>query len=65
MNFKFKHPKTNEIKTFSLSDTNIQNMLSDELYDLLNCDCEPIGETNVVECGCEDYICDFVLQDRS
>lgn len=65
MNFIFKHPASGEIKTISLSDVEIQQLLSDQLADELTCDCEPVGETNVVECNCEDYISEFELQDRN
>lgn len=65
MEFKFKHSKSGEIKTISLSYSEIQEKLESELYDQVGCcDCEPVGETNVVECGCEDYLEGFVLQDR-
>jgi hypothetical protein len=64
MNFEFKHPETGEIKFVTLSKSDIQDRLSDQLPDELTCDCEPIGETNVVECNCEDYLWQFELQDR-
>lgn len=65
MDFIFKHPRSGEVKTVSLSDVEIQSMLDVQLYDELTCDCKPVGETNVVECGCEDYIGEFELQSRS
>lgn len=64
MKFKFKHPKSGEIRFIELTPQEIQDQLSDYLHDNLTCDCEPIGETNVVECSCEDYLCDFELQDQ-
>ena len=66
MDFIFKHPESKEIKTVTLSEKQIQDLLSDTLYnDYLTCDCEPIGETDVVECNCEDYLCGFELQERA
>lgn len=65
MEFKFKHEKSGELKKFSLSEEKIQDMIEDELYDMLHCDCQPIGETNVVECNCEDYYEGFVLLPRA
>jgi hypothetical protein len=62
--FLFKHPESGETKIVRLSAGEIQNRLSDQLLDELSCDCEPIGETNVVECNCGDYIVEFELQDR-
>jgi len=64
MDFIFIHPGSREQKTISLSEEEIQDRLADELHDELSCDCQPIGETNVVECGCDDYIQDFELIDR-
>lgn len=64
MEFKFKHPKSGEVRSVFLTDEQIQDMLGDELGESLTCDCEPIGETNVVECNCEYYLCEFELMDR-
>ena len=64
MNFTFKHPVSGEVKTVHLSEDEIQHMLSGDLYEELTCDCEPVGETNVVECNCEEYLEEFELQDR-
>lgn len=62
--FNFKHPKSGEERTIFLSEKEIQEKLESELYDMLTCDCEPIGETNVLECGCFDYIEQFDLLER-
>lgn len=35
-----------------------------EEYDLLQCDCEPIWETNVIECNCGDYLSEFEVISR-
>lgn len=64
MEFLFKHPESGEVRSVTLSDEDIQSRLSDQLLDELTCDWEPIGETNVIECGCESYIYEFELQDR-
>lgn len=64
MEFKFKHPDTGQTKIVTLSVEEIQERLEDQLLDELTCDCEPVGETTVVECGCEDYLSEFVLQER-
>ncbi len=66
MEFKFKHPNSGEVKTLTLSEVQMAEMI--EIDDLLGkmvsneCNCEPTGETNVVECGCDEYLCDFELQ---
>lgn len=65
MDFTFKHKISGEVKVISLSEKEIQSRLADQLLtEDLTCDCEPVGETNVVECNCEDYFCDFELQER-
>lgn len=64
MDFTFRHPVSGEEFTVCLSREDIQLHLSNELYDLLGalvCSCQPVGETNVVECGCTDYLDDFAL----
>ena len=67
MIFKFQHIRTGEVKTLTLTEEQMANLIdSDTLFDEFakrQCSCEPIGETNVVECGCGDYLCDFELQD--
>ena len=65
MDFTFKHPVSGEVKTVYLSEDQIQHMLSEDLYNDLTCDCHPTGETNVVECGCDEYLEEFELQERS
>lgn len=67
MDFKFRHAETGEIKTLSLTEKEMAELIEvDVLFDEFckeQCKCEPIGETNVVECGCEDYLEFFELQD--
>lgn len=65
VDFTFKHPESGEVKTIYLSESDIQEKLSDQLIDELTCDCQPVGETNVVECNCEDYLHEFELQERT
>ena len=64
MDFTFRHPVSGEEFTVTMTREEINGHLSDELYDKLGsmvCSCQPVGETNVVECGCNDYLEDFVL----
>ena len=61
MDFIFKHPKSGEVLTVTLADNKIREVMEDEARDLLRCDCEPIGETNVIECNCCDYFDEFEL----
>jgi uncharacterized small protein (DUF1192 family) len=53
--FHFKHTETGEIVTRTMSMSEARDYLDDNAYDLLTCDCQPVGETNVVECNCEGY----------
>ena len=66
MKFVFRNPKTGELKTLSLSERKMASLIDeDTLYDELckqECQCEPAGETYVVECGCDEYLADFELQ---
>ncbi len=61
--FKFKHPETGEIKYASLEVWQLSQIegVVDDARDQLRCDCQPVGETNVIECNCEDYINDFEI----
>jgi hypothetical protein len=59
--FVFKHAKTGEEMSSKLY-TPLE--LLDTDLSIINertcvCDCKPVGETNVVECNCEDYYQDF------
>lgn len=64
MDFTYRHPVTGEEITVTMTRAEIQENLSNELSDKLGeavCTCQPVGETNVVDCGCTDYLDDFVL----
>ena len=68
MNFKFKHKKTGEQKILTLSAKEIQPLITDELFDIFcesECRCQPVGETNVVDCNCLDYLEQFELIERT
>jgi len=64
MNFEFIH-KSGEKRTVVITEKEIQSLLEYNLYEkIMECSCEPVGETNVVECNCEDYLDGFELQER-
>jgi hypothetical protein len=65
MRFTFKHPKTKDTIILHVSDREIQNILADDLRDRLTCTCEPVGETNCIDCNCEEYYDELVLQERT
>jgi hypothetical protein len=57
--FKFKDSNGN-IKEVEISSDIIIERCMDEAYELLaNCECEPVGETNVIECSCDEDVSDY------
>jgi hypothetical protein len=54
--FIFKHPKGEIITSGAYT---VDEILETDIFEILDkycvCDCQPIGETNVVECNCDDY----------
>jgi len=61
----FKNPINGEVRTVTLSNQQIQDRLEPILSDELFCDCRSIGESNVIDCNCEDYFDEFILQDQA
>lgn len=62
LRFEYRHPKTGEAYTVSLSREEVMEMMDQELFEKLTacfCECEPIGETNVVDCRCDEYADEF------
>ena len=59
--YKFVHPSNGDSRTVSIDRQFIIDNLVDEIYEKIDCDCEPIGETNVVECECDEYFEQFEL----
>ncbi|WP_085065958.1 hypothetical protein [Pseudomonas piscis] len=67
LTFEFLNPLTKDRRTVSLTHAQVADGMEDTLYEKLNeeiCSCEPVGETNVVECNCWDYTDDFDLVAR-
>lgn len=67
MDFTYKHTESGEIKTLSLTEKEMANLIDvNDLHDEFckeNCNCQPVGETNVVDCNCDEYLADFELQE--
>lgn len=64
MLFQLKHPDTGDAHTVALTRADIADGMDDTLFEKLGdliCDCQPVGETNVVDCNCDDYIYEFEL----
>lgn len=59
---KMQHPESKEEKTVTFDIKYLKDIIEtdpDRAYDALGeqfCNCQPVGETNVVECGCIDYL---------
>lgn len=63
MSFEYAH-LSGERRTVSITREDVIEGMEDSLYEKLSdqiCRCDPIGETNVVECNCQDYIEEFAL----
>lgn len=62
MEFVFKNNKTGESKTVVISESEIRSEMEHMAWERL-CDCKPnLGETNVIECECEEFYEDFDLE---
>lgn len=61
--FEYRHPN-GECHTVTVSLEQVINEMPDFLFEALCskfCNCEPVGETNVVECRCDEYAEEFKL----
>ncbi|HFX3315710.1 TPA: hypothetical protein ACRMUA_001609 [Pseudomonas aeruginosa] len=61
--FEYRHPN-GESHTVTVSRDQVINEMPDFLFEALCskfCNCEPAGETNVVECCCDEYAEEFKL----
>ncbi len=61
--FEYRHPN-GECHTVTASREQVINEMPDFLFEALCsklCNCEPVGETNVVECRCDEYAEEFKL----
>ncbi|WP_201269982.1 hypothetical protein [Pseudomonas aeruginosa] len=61
--FEYRHPN-GECHTVTVSREQVINEMPDFLFEALCskfCNCEAVGETNVVECRCDEYAEEFKL----
>lgn len=58
-----KSKKTNRVIQASYTARQILNFMDEDelVLDMHQCDCQPVGETNVVECNCEAEWEDYEL----
>ena len=64
LTFNYRHPRSGERHSVTLTKSDVADGMEDTLYEKLSkqvCSCEPVGETNVVDCNCSDYTDDFEL----
>lgn len=64
MQFTYRHPQHGEEITVELTRDEVAEYMDEKLFHKLVktfCDCQPVGETNVVECTCDEYADEFVL----
>ncbi len=68
---KLKHQASGEEVEVVFDDNYLKSIIEtdpDRVYDALGdkvCKCQPVGETNVIECGCIDYIDDFEILEHT
>ena len=64
LRFEYRHPKTGESYTVSLSREEVAEQMDQELFEKLTacfCECGPIGETYAFDCSCEERAVQFEL----
>ncbi|VVO40190.1 hypothetical protein PS712_05777 [Pseudomonas fluorescens] len=64
LSFEFEHPSSKEKRTVTLTKRDVLDGMEDYFYDKLGeqiCQCESVGETNVVDCNCDEYVHDFEI----
>ncbi|MEE4662754.1 hypothetical protein V2L09_02325 [Pseudomonas alliivorans] len=64
LQFDFLHPISHELRTLTLNKRQALDGMEDYFYEILAkqiCQCESVGETNVVDCNCDDYVHDFEI----
>ena len=62
LSFEFEHPSSKEKRAVTLTKRDVFDGMEDYFYDKLGeqvCQCESVGETNVVDCNCDEYVHDF------
>jgi len=62
VSFVYKHHNGEERKSrYYTIDELVETSDTEIMENALQCDCQPVGETNVVECNCDVYFDEFVL----
>ena len=64
---KLKHQASGEEVEVIFDDNYLKRIIEEDpyrVYDAVGakvCNCQPVGETNVIDCNCIDYIDDFEI----
>ncbi|WP_426237406.1 hypothetical protein [Pseudomonas sp. TWP3-2] len=64
LTFQFRHRSTNELRSVCVTRAEVAEDMADTLFEKLVsqfCECEPVGETNEVECRCDEHGDEFEL----
>ncbi|POA45577.1 hypothetical protein C1893_23260 [Pseudomonas sp. MPR-ANC1] len=62
LTFKYRDPASSEVRIVGLTKAEVEEGMQDTLHEKLTaqlCQCEPVGETNVADCNCNDYAAEF------
>ncbi|MBX8557055.1 hypothetical protein K5D56_21560 [Pseudomonas cichorii] len=62
LTFQFRHPSSSELRSVSLTRAEVAQEMEGTLFEKLVgqlCQCESVGETNVIDCNCNEYGHDF------
>jgi hypothetical protein len=62
LTFQFRHPSSGELRSVRLTRTEVAEEMEGTLFEELVgqlCKCESVGETNVLDCNCDEYGHDF------
>lgn len=70
LTFQFRHPTSSDLRSVSLTRAEVAEEMEGTLFEKLVgqlCQCESVGETNVIDCNCNEYGQDFerVAEDDS
>ena len=66
MTFRMGDSKSENYIDIEISQKEVIDIMGDYAYEKLtnqNCSCEPKGETNVIDCNCEDEYSDYYLSE--
>lgn len=66
LEFTYEHPGNGQRYVVCVTQGDVAERMDDVLFERLCkhlCECEPVGETNVVECSCDEFAEEFVQVD--